>query len=166
MAGRNSKMTAELLPMGCLIVATGGGAVIRNQNCSSRQALNASRSGGTGRNKPFKPQNQRGPAMAGPGMACVYNESFWARVVPSPAWQGGAGQGRGKRLAKLSKLWEKRKALYRNADATVSILDIAAEMGVDDLQEITSTRIALQVLEQLGAMVKERQEKDRSASYT
>eukprot|EP00897_Mesotaenium_endlicherianum_P000977 jgi/Mesen1/10880/ME000093S10396 len=164
-----SKVIAELSHMGRLVVATGGGAVIRNQNwgnmrhgvtvmldvpleelahrlstaCTSSRPLLAHESESESEGE-ANDEDDSGSSDSGEPKTDVYSQ----------------------RLAKLSKLWEERKALYRNADFTVSILDIAAEMGVDDLREITSTRIALQVLEQLGAMVKERQEKDRFASYT
>ncbi|KAG0598962.1 hypothetical protein M758_12G115700 [Ceratodon purpureus] len=62
-------------------------------------------------------------------------------------------------LAKMSKLYEERKETYRNADAMVSIQALSAQLGFKSPSEITPTMTALEVLNVIGVLIKEKQAK-------
>jgi len=62
-------------------------------------------------------------------------------------------------LVKLSKLYEERIETYRNADAMVSIQAISAQLGIEDPATIPPSMTAREVLNVIGALIKEKQAK-------
>ncbi|XP_024377384.1 uncharacterized protein [Physcomitrium patens] len=63
-------------------------------------------------------------------------------------------------LSKLTKMYEERKEVYMNADATVSIQVLPAQLGIEDSSLVTPAMTALQVLNAIRLLVKEKQAKN------
>ncbi|CAI5518102.1 unnamed protein product [Closterium sp. Naga37s-1] len=146
-----TRVLAELSSMGRLVVATGGGAVTRPVNWSY-----LSHGVTVHLDVPVEYLAERVVAV---GTA--------VRPLLSQPTQGEGEQEQAthesdeyhKTLTRLAGLLGERKALYSNADTTISLQEVAMR-SASQVDEVTPTRIALEILERLEQMVAERQARD------
>lgn len=125
-----SKVLSELSTMHRLVVATGGGAVVRPQNWSY---LNHGVT--VWLDVPLEALAKRVVAV-GTG-----SRPLLGQASVDPYTQA---------FARLTELIEKRGAAYGNSNAKVSLQKIAAELGYFDVSDLTPTTIAIEVLEEIG----------------
>ncbi|CAI5528004.1 unnamed protein product [Closterium sp. Naga37s-1] len=146
-----TRVLAELSSMGRLVVATGGGAVTRPVNWSY-----LSHGVTVHLDVPVEHLAERVVAVG--------------TAVRPLLWQPTQGEGEqeqaahesdeySKTLTRLAGLLGERKALYSNADTTISLQEVAMRCA-SQVDEVTPTRIALEILERLEQMVAERQARD------
>lgn len=110
------------------VVATGGGAVVRPLNWRfMRQGITVFL------NVPLDALARR--------IAAVGTDSF-------PLLDYDSADSYTKAFTALSALSKERSEAYANADATVSLLNLAACIGLKDVLDITPTTIAMEVLVQ------------------
>eukprot|EP00270_Netrium_digitus_P008619 TRINITY_DN258_c0_g1_i1.p1 TRINITY_DN258_c0_g1~~TRINITY_DN258_c0_g1_i1.p1 ORF type:complete len:429 (-),score=82.45 TRINITY_DN258_c0_g1_i1:387-1643(-) len=152
---------AQLSTMGRLVVATGGGAVIRQSNWSHmRDAITV------WLHVPVPALASRvAAAGGGPGRPLLLPRAEWAALsaaayAASRSYQEIYDEA----LVRLQAIWYGRHRMYENADAKVSLHSIAQEQDVDALA-INPARIALEVLLQIEVLVRERKERDQSLAY-
>lgn len=139
-----SQAIAQLSSMCRLVVATGGGAVVRPANWGRmRDGITV------WLNVPLEALAMR---IAAAGTA---SRPKLGNVQTSHDSYSMA-------LEKLSSIFEERQALYRPADAEVSLQGIAAEMGSVAVHTITPDRIALQVLEEIEKLIQMRKMEDNA----
>uniref|UniRef100_A0A0C9QTX3 shikimate kinase n=1 Tax=Wollemia nobilis TaxID=56998 RepID=A0A0C9QTX3_9CONI len=125
-----TKVLGELSTMHRLVVATGGGAVVRPQNWTYLYH------GVTvWLDVPLEALAKR--------IAAVGTES---RPLLGQASIDPYAQA----FARLQQLIEKRGEAYGNSNARVSLQKIAAEIGCVDVSDLTPTTIAIEVLEEIG----------------
>ncbi|CAI5464781.1 unnamed protein product [Closterium sp. Yama58-4] len=148
-----TRVLAELSSMGRLVVATGGGAVTRPVNWSYLShgvtvhldvpvEHLAERVVAVGTAvRPLLSQPTQGEGEGGEQQAAHESDEY------------------SKTLARLAGLLGERKALYSNADTTISLQEVAMRCA-SQVDEVTPTRIALEILERLEQMVAERQARD------
>ncbi|KAI4371239.1 hypothetical protein MLD38_019501 [Melastoma candidum] len=74
-----------------------------------------------------------------------------------PLLHGESGDPYSKALARLSSLLEERADAYANANARVSLEEIAAKQGSRDVSSITPTAIAIEALEQIEHYLKDKE---------
>jgi len=72
-----------------------------------------------------------------------------------PLLNHDSGDAYKKTYMRLSNLLEERFEAYANANARVSVEDIAAKLGHRDVSNLTPTAIAIEALEQIGGFLKE-----------
>ncbi|CAA0839185.1 Shikimate kinase 1- chloroplastic [Striga hermonthica] len=124
----------ELSSMRRLVVSTGGGAVIRPVNWRHM------RKGVTvWLDVPLEALAQRITTVGTHSRPLLHHES---------------GDPYSKTMKRLSALFEERGEAYANADVRVSLQNIAAKLGYEDVCNITPTAIALEVLVQLENFLK------------
>ncbi|KAG2662966.1 hypothetical protein I3760_16G005900 [Carya illinoinensis] len=66
-----------------------------------------------------------------------------------------SGDAYTKTFVELFTLTKKRSVAYEDADATVSLLNLAANLHLDDMSDITPTAIAIEALVQIGEFLRE-----------
>uniref|UniRef100_A0A0D6QTH5 shikimate kinase n=1 Tax=Araucaria cunninghamii TaxID=56994 RepID=A0A0D6QTH5_ARACU len=125
-----SKVLGELSTMHRLVVATGGGAVVRPQNWSYMY-----RGVTVWLDVPLEALAKR--------IAAVGTES---RPLLGQASVDPYAQA----LARLQQLIDKRGEAYGNSNTRVSLQKIAAEIGCVDVSDLTPTTIAIEVLEEIA----------------
>ncbi|GLT44025.1 hypothetical protein SLA2020_179440 [Shorea laevis] len=118
-----------------LVVSTGGGAVIRPINWKYMQ-----KGISVWLDVPLEALAERIAAVGTSSRPLLHNESGDAYV---------------KALKRLSSLWEERGEAYANANARVSLENIAAKLGLGDVSNLTPTAIAIEALEQIESYLKE-----------
>ncbi|KAI4310706.1 hypothetical protein MLD38_035661 [Melastoma candidum] len=74
-----------------------------------------------------------------------------------PLLHGESGDAYSKALTRLSSLLEERAEAYANANARVSLEDIAAKQGYRDVSFITPTAIAIEALEQIEHYLRDKE---------
>eukprot|EP01018_Ginkgo_biloba_P037826 Gb_11258 [translate_table: standard] len=129
-----SKVLSQLSSMHRLVVATGGGAVVRQENWSYMK---------------------RGITI----WLDVPLEALAKRVVAvgtesRPLLGHSSVDSHSQAFARLTELIEKRGEAYANSDAKVSLQKIAAELGYEDVSTVTPTVIAIEVLKELGKILR------------
>ncbi|KAJ6801210.1 putative shikimate kinase 3, chloroplastic [Iris pallida] len=124
-----SKVLESLSSMHRLVVATGGGAVVRPINWRyMKQGLTI------WLDVPLEALARRIAAVG---------------TASRPLLHGESGDPYTKAFMRLSTLAEQRGAAYANADARVSLEHIAAKQGHADVSALTPTSIAIESLEQV-----------------
>lgn len=124
-----SKVIANLSSMRRLVVATGGGAVIRPINWRyMKQGITI------WLDVPLEALARRIAAVGTNSRPLLHEES---------------GDPYTKAFTRLSALAEERTSAYANADARVSLEEIAAKQGHADVTALTPTTIAIKALEQV-----------------
>lgn len=125
-----SEVLKQLSTMYRLVVATGGGAVVRPQNWGyMKQGITV--------------------------WLDVPLEALAERVVAvgthsRPLLGQSSGNGYSEALTRLTKLYEDRAEAYGNSDVKVSLQKIALEHGHEDVSPLTPTIIAIEVLKEIG----------------
>ncbi|KAJ4953523.1 hypothetical protein NE237_030355 [Protea cynaroides] len=124
-----TEVLRDLSSMHRLVVATGGGAVIRPINWKYMK-----RGITVWLDVPLEALATR--------IAAVGTDS-------RPLLHGESGDAYSKALLRLSTLFEERGEAYANADARVSLPHISAKLGLDDVSDLTPTAIAIEALVQI-----------------
>ncbi|KAJ6791835.1 putative shikimate kinase 3, chloroplastic [Iris pallida] len=128
-----SKVLENLSTMRRLVVATGGGAVIRPINWRyMKQGLTI------WLDVPLEALARRIAAVG---------------TASRPLLHGESGDPYTKAFMRLSALAEQRGTAYANADAKVSLENIAAKQGHTDVSALTPTAIAIESLEQVKSFL-------------
>ncbi|KAF6149319.1 hypothetical protein GIB67_026175 [Kingdonia uniflora] len=129
-----SQVLGELSMMRRLVVATGGGAVIRPINWKyMKHGLTV------WLDVPLEALARRIAAVGTDSRPLLHDES---------------GDPYTKALLRLSTLSEERGEAYTNADTRVSLEHIAAKLGVRDISNLTPTAIAIEALVQIENFLK------------
>ncbi|GJP78261.1 hypothetical protein CLOP_g8585 [Closterium sp. NIES-67] len=144
-----SRVLAELSSMGRLVVATGGGAVTRPVNWSYLAH------GVTVHLDVPVDQLAHRVVAVGTGVRPLLSQA--AEVEEQQA--AAESDEHSKTLSRLARLAADRKSQYSNADATISLQDVAFRTAAE-VADVTPTRVALEILERLEQMVAERKERD------
>ncbi|KAK9272096.1 hypothetical protein L1049_002465 [Liquidambar formosana] len=131
---KETEMLRKLSLMHRLVVSTGGGAVIRPINWKYMQ-----KGVSIWLDVPLDALAQR--------IADVGTHS-------RPLLHHGSGDAYIKTFRRLSNLFEERGDAYANANARVSLENIAAKMGLRDVSNLTPTLIAIEALEQIGGFLR------------
>ncbi|KAH9295371.1 hypothetical protein KI387_038959, partial [Taxus chinensis] len=124
-----SKVLSELSTMHRLVVATGGGAVVRPENWSY---LNHGVT--VWLDVPLEALAKRVVAVG------TESRPLLGQASVDPYTQA---------FARLTELIEKRGKAYGNSNAKVSLQKIAAELGFSDVSDLTPTTIAIEVLKEI-----------------
>ncbi|OVA17042.1 Shikimate kinase/Threonine synthase-like 1 [Macleaya cordata] len=133
-----SEVLRELSLMRRLVVATGGGAVIRPINWKyMKQGITV------WLDVPLEALARRIAAVGTDSRPLLHNES---------------GDPYTKALLRLSTLSEERGEAYANADARVSLEHIAAKMGHRDVTNLSPIAIAIEVLVQIENFLKSQED--------
>lgn len=125
-----SKVLSKLSSMHRLVVATGGGAVVRPRNW---RYLNEGVT--IWLDVPLDALAKRVIAVG------TESRPLLGQAVVDPYAQA---------FARLTELIERRGEAYANSDVKVSLQKIAAELGVEDVSALTPTTIASEVLQGIG----------------
>ncbi|CAN6478272.1 unnamed protein product [Victoria cruziana] len=125
-----SKVLKNLSTMHRLVVATGGGAVIRPINWRYMK-----RGVSVWLDVPLEALARRIAAIGTDSRPLLHHES---------------GDAYTKAFLRLSALSEERADAYANSDATVSLVDIVHKQGLEDVSSLTPTTIAIEVLEKVN----------------
>ncbi|KAK9130041.1 hypothetical protein Sjap_010528 [Stephania japonica] len=129
-----TQVLQELSTMRCLVVATGGGAVIRPINWKyMKNGITV------WLDVPLEALARRIAAVGTGSRPLLHDES---------------GDAYTKALHRLSSLYEERGEAYANADATVSLEHAAAKLDLLDVCDLTPTAIATEVLVQIENFLK------------
>ncbi|KAK2971260.1 hypothetical protein RJ640_013020 [Escallonia rubra] len=129
-----TEVLRKLSSMHRLVVSTGGGAVVRPINW---RYMNKGIS--VWFDVPLEALARRITAVGTDSRPLLHNES---------------GDAYTKTFRRLSTLWEERSEAYTKANATVSLENIAAKLGDEDVCNITPTAIAIEALVQIESFVK------------
>ncbi|KAJ7195715.1 hypothetical protein O6H91_Y510300 [Diphasiastrum complanatum] len=140
-----SEVLSQLSAMCRLVVATGGGAVVRPNNWGYLRHgivvwLNVPLEALA--HRVVQAGTETRPLLGKADMDSAYSQAY----------------------AQLSKLLEERGQAYANADTTVSFQDLAVDLGTDDVAALTPTIIAIQVLEEIQKLLKQ-QKKSRQMRH-
>ncbi|KAI3934638.1 hypothetical protein MKW92_035109 [Papaver armeniacum] len=137
-----SEVLKELSLMHRLVVATGGGAVIRPINWKyMKQGITV------WLDVPLEALARRIAAVGTDSRPLLHQES---------------GDPYTKALKRLSTLSKERGEAYANADARVSLEHIADKLGCDDVGNLTPLSIAVEVLEQIEKVLQGEEETARN----
>ncbi|KAI3850103.1 hypothetical protein MKW98_001047 [Papaver atlanticum] len=137
-----SEVLKELSLMRRLVVATGGGAVIRPINWKyMKQGITV------WLDVPLEALARRIAAVGTDSRPLLHQES---------------GDPYTKALQRLSTLSKERGEAYANADARVSLEHIADKLGYDDVGNLTPLSIAVEVLEQIEKVLQGEEETARN----
>lgn len=132
-----TKALKDLSSMRCLVVATGGGAVIRPLN--------------------WKYMNQGVTVWLDVPLEALARRIAAVGTASRPLLHHESGDAYTAALLRLSSLFEERGEAYANAHARVSLEYIAAKQGDDDVNTITPTAIATEALARINDYLKTRQ---------
>lgn len=141
-----SQAIAELSATVRLVVATGGGAVVRTANWGKmRDGISV---------------------WIDAPVDVLASRVLAAGTDSRPLLHQGGGAGEGGQsqtevAAKLAKILDERRAMYANADAAVSLQEVAATCGLEDSEQLTSARVALEVLSEIRELLRDRQRMDK-----
>lgn len=120
-----------------LVVATGGGAVVRPQNWGYlRQGITV------WLDVPLEALAERVVAVG------CDSRPLLGQVSPETAYHQA--------LNCLENLFEEREDYYRNADASVCVKGLANVMNLDSVSHVTPTMLAVQVLEAIAVLIRSR----------
>uniref|UniRef100_A0A6M2F381 Shikimate kinase n=1 Tax=Populus davidiana TaxID=266767 RepID=A0A6M2F381_9ROSI len=112
------------------VVSTGGGAVIQDENWTyMRKGISV------WLDVPLEELAQRIAAVG---------------TKTRPLLDSEPGDAYTKAFRRLSALFEQRYKAYENANARVSLENIAAKLGYKDVSNITPPMIAIEAIEQIG----------------
>ncbi|KAM6563683.1 hypothetical protein CsatB_023681 [Cannabis sativa] len=134
---KETEVLRQLSLMRCVVVSTGGGAVVRNINWKYMQKGIT-----VWLDVPLDALAQRISAVGTGSRPLLPNES---------------GDIYSKTFMRLSSLFELRGESYANANARVSLENIAAKLGERDVSNLTPTVIAIEALEQIEVFLKEKE---------
>lgn len=129
-----SKVLSELSAMHRLVVATGGGAVVRPQNWSYL--------------------NQGVTVWLDVPLEALAKRVVAVGTESRPLLGQGSVDPYTQAFARLTELIEKRGEAYGNSNAKVSLQKIAAELGSIDVSDLTPTTIAIEVLKEIGIFLR------------
>eukprot|EP00271_Cylindrocystis_brebissonii_P015520 TRINITY_DN38433_c0_g1_i1.p1 TRINITY_DN38433_c0_g1~~TRINITY_DN38433_c0_g1_i1.p1 ORF type:complete len:393 (-),score=52.86 TRINITY_DN38433_c0_g1_i1:596-1774(-) len=153
------QVLAQLSSMLRLVVATGGGAVMRGANWGSMRAgvtvwLNV-------------PVEVLAMRVAGSGASSrpILRDNFVSETSNQTEQEQQPRQAEEddsykSALERLSLIFEERQALYCPADATVSLQSIAEETEGGSVHAVSPRRIALQVLREIDVLIQRRKLED------
>ncbi|XP_062095733.1 shikimate kinase 1, chloroplastic-like [Humulus lupulus] len=133
-----TKVLQELSCEHSKVVSTGGGAVVQNVNWKYMQKGIT-----VWLDVPLDELAQRISAVGSGSRPLLPNES---------------GDRYSKIFKRLSDLLQQRSELYANANARVSLENIAAKLGQTDVSNITPTTIAIEALEQIEVFLEKEKE--------
>lgn len=125
-----SKVLSELSSMHRLVVATGGGAVVRPQN--------------------WRYLNQGVTIWLDVPLEALAKRVTAVGTESRPLLGQASVDPYSQAFARLTELIERRGEAYANSDVKVSLQKIAAELGIDDVSALTPTTIATEVLQEIG----------------
>lgn len=132
---KESEVLRKLCFMHQLVVSTGGGAVTRPINWKYMQ-----KGISIWLDVPLEDLAKRIAAVGTSSRPLLHQES---------------GDAYTKTFTRLSTLWEERSDAYANANARVSLENIAAKLGHRDVSNLTPTMIAIEALEQIETFIRE-----------
>ncbi|XP_078180528.1 shikimate kinase 1 [Carex rostrata] len=121
-----SEVLRDLSTMRRLVVATGGGAVIRPVN--------------------WKYMKQGVSVWLDVPLDALARRIAAVGTASRPLLDEESGDAYTKAFAKLTALFEQRSDAYPNADIRVSLEDMAAKQGLNDVSALTPTAIAIEAL--------------------
>ncbi|KAI3451074.1 hypothetical protein Pfo_007739 [Paulownia fortunei] len=124
-----TEVLQKLSLMHRLVVSTGGGAVVRPMNWRHMQ-----KGISVWLDVPLEALARRITAVGTDSRPLLHNES---------------GDPYSKTMKRLSTLFEERGEAYANADVRISLENIAAKLGFEDVCNLTPTEIAIEVLLQI-----------------
>ncbi|KAL3818851.1 hypothetical protein ACJIZ3_004756 [Penstemon smallii] len=130
-----TKVLQKLSSMHRLVVSTGGGAVVRPTNWRHMQ-----KGISVWLDVPLEALARRITAVG---------------TVSRPLLHHDYGDPYSKTMKRLSALYEERGEAYANANARVSVENIAAKLGYQDVCNVTPTAIAIEVLLQIENFLRE-----------
>ncbi|CAA0833346.1 Shikimate kinase 1- chloroplastic [Striga hermonthica] len=122
---RVSEVLRELSPLHGLVISTGGGAVIRPVNWKHMQ-----KGVTVWLDVPLEALAHRITAIGTNTRPLLHHES---------------GDPYSKTMKRLSALYEERGEAYANADVRVSLQNLAAKLGFEDVCSLTPTAIAFEI---------------------
>lgn len=129
-----TEILQKLSSMQRLVISTGGGAVVRPINWKHmRKGISI------WLDVPLEALARRITAVGTDSRPLLHNES---------------GDAYTKTLRRLCTLWEERSEAYTNANARISLENIAAKLGYGDVCNITPTEIAIEALVQIEYFLK------------
>ncbi|KAG8383441.1 hypothetical protein BUALT_Bualt04G0013600 [Buddleja alternifolia] len=129
-----TQVLQKLSLMHSLVVSTGGGAVVRPMNWRHMQ-----KGISVWLDVPLEALARRITAVGTNSRPLLHHES---------------GDAYSKTMMRLSTLFEERGEAYANADVRVSLENIAAKLGFEDVCNLTPTVIAIEVLSQIVNFLK------------
>ncbi|XP_042493465.1 shikimate kinase 3, chloroplastic-like [Macadamia integrifolia] len=129
-----TEVLRKLSLMRQLVIATGGGVVIRPIN--------------------WKYMKQGVTVWLDVPLEALARRIAAVGTDSRPLLHGESGDAYSKALLRLSTLFKERGEAYDNADAKVSLPHIAAKLGLDDACDLTPTAIAIEALVQIENFVK------------
>lgn len=132
---KETEVLRKLSLMHRLVVSTGGGAVVRPINWKYMQ-----KGISVWLDVPLEDLARRIAAVGTGSRPLLHHDS---------------GDAYTKTLTRLYTLMEERSDAYANANARVSLEDIAAKLGHRDVSNLTPTAIAIEALEQIEGFLKE-----------
>ncbi|KAF5200337.1 Shikimate kinase protein [Thalictrum thalictroides] len=138
-----SKVLGELATMRRLVVATGGGAVIRPIN--------------------WKYMKQGITVWLDVPLEALARRIAAVGTGSRPLLHEGSGDAYTQALKRLSHLSEERGEVYANADARVCLEHIACKLGLGDVADLTPSAIAIEALLQIEKFLKEEEDDDTVA---
>lgn len=138
---KETEVLEKLSQMHRLVVSTGGGAVIRPIN--------------------WKHMREGISVWLDVPLECLARRISAVGTDSRPLLHGESGDAYSKALALLEMLFQDRAEAYANATTRVSLENIAAKLGHVDVDNLTPTIIAIEVLEQIESFLKK---KSRSTS--
>lgn len=125
-----SKVLSELSSMHRLVVATGGGAVVRPQN--------------------WRYLNQGVTIWLDVPLEALAKRVIAVGTESRPLLGQASVDPYSQAFARLTELIERRGEAYANSDVKVSLQKIAEELGIEDVSALTPTTIATEVLQEIG----------------
>lgn len=131
---QETEVLEKLSQMNRLVVSTGGGAVIRPIN--------------------WRHMRRGISAWLDVPLECLARRISAVGTDSRPLLHGESGDAYSQALARLNTLFRDRAEAYANASARVSLEHIAAKLGDVDVDNLTPTLIAIEVLEQIESFLK------------
>ncbi|CAM6094399.1 unnamed protein product [Calypogeia fissa] len=132
-----SEVLMQLSSMGRLVVATGGGAVVRPQNWGYlRHGITV------WLDVPVDALARRVVAVG------CESRPLLGQVSPETAYHQA--------LNCLENLFEQRVDYYKHADTCVSVAGLATRTGLDDIGAVTPSMLAAQVLDEIAVLIRKR----------
>jgi shikimate kinase len=132
---KETEVLRKLSLMHRLVVSTGGGAVVRPINWKYMQ-----KGISVWLDVPLEALARRIAAVGTGSRPLLHHDS---------------GDAYTKTFMRLTSLMEERSEAYANANARVSLEDVAAKLGHRDVSNLTPTAIAIEALEQIEGFLKE-----------
>ncbi|KAF7840021.1 shikimate kinase, chloroplastic-like [Senna tora] len=131
---KETEVLKKLSPMHRLVISTGGGAVVRPIN--------------------WKYMHKGISVWLDVPIEALARRITAVGTNSRPLLHYEAGDAYTRTLTRLSALFEERGEAYGNANARVSLENIAAKLGHRDVSDLSPTVIAIEALEQIEAFLK------------